>query len=62
MKYLQKEELHLVAPKFRQMVIDMWNSNEKIPAGILYISDRNPTDNDTIRAKELAKILDWTNV
>ena len=40
-KYLNKNQLHLVKPKLRKMIKDALKNGEKIPYGVVYISDKN---------------------
>ena len=59
MRYLQHNELHLVKPKFQQMVIDAWNKNENVPYGVIALSDQLPSDEDIKRTRELANQYGW---
>ncbi len=55
MKILQKDQLDLVRPKFREMVQKAWNNNEDVPYGVVLLSDEPPTEEDIARVKELIK-------
>jgi hypothetical protein len=44
--WLQKEQLHLVSPKFRKMVSDAWDRGENVPYGVIYLSEVPPTPED----------------
>lgn len=55
MKLLQKSELHLVKPKFQQMVLDAWKRKESVPYGVIHLSDVPVTRREIKRAKEIVK-------
>lgn len=52
MKNLEKHELELVNPKFRQMVQEAWNRGEDILSEVIYLSDDPITDDDIKWAKQ----------
>lgn len=59
MKYLKKEELYLVKPRFRKTVIAAWNRDEKVPYEVILLSDQEPTLYDIEESKKLNAIHGW---
>lgn len=55
MRLLKKEEIELVKPKFKQMVLDAWKRGEGVPYGIILLDDTPITRKDAQRARELIK-------
>lgn len=54
-KFLQKDELHLVNPKFQELVKKAWDNNEKVPHSVIYLSDAPLTQKDIEYGKYLAE-------
>jgi hypothetical protein len=61
-KYLTLDQLNLVKPKFRKLVETVLKDGEKVPYGVVYLSDKSSTEQDIERACELNKIYKWENV
>ena len=59
MRLLEKTEINLVNPKFRQAVLDAWNRGEGVPYSITLLSETKPTRKDIKRAKELMMQYKW---
>lgn len=55
MKLLKKEEIELVNPKFRQLVLDAWKRGEGVPYGIVNLSEAPITRKDAQKARDLIK-------
>jgi hypothetical protein len=53
MKYLQKNDINLVKPKFRKMVQEAWDRGEDVPYGVIYLSDRETDAKDIEIVKDL---------
>ncbi len=58
-KILKRNELKLVDPKFRNIVLDAWKKGERVPYGVVYLSSKKPTKKDIERAKEIISELDF---
>jgi hypothetical protein len=59
MKLLEKKDINLVKPKFKQMVLDAWGRGEGVPYGVVYLSEAPLTRKEAQRAKELIKQYQW---
>ena len=59
MRNLKRDELHLVKPKFQQMVLDAWQRNEEVPYGIITVSDQPASEADLKRVGELNAKYKW---
>ena len=55
MKLLEKKDINLVKPKFRQMVLDAWGRGEGVPYGVTLLSDAPITRKEAQRAREMIK-------
>jgi hypothetical protein len=55
MRYLKKDELNLVHPKFKEMILDAWKSNEKVPYVVIYLTYRKPSKADIEITKKIIK-------
>jgi hypothetical protein len=55
MKTLQKCDINLVKPEFRKMVELAWAKGQKVPYGVIYLSDTTPTNEDISWANEAIK-------
>jgi hypothetical protein len=55
MKLLEKKDINLVKPKFKDMVLDAWKRKEDVPYGVIYLSDAPLTRKEIKRAKEVIK-------
>lgn len=53
MKYLQKNEINLVHPKFRKLILDAWKGNEKVPYGVVYLTYNKPSKKDIKIVKKI---------
>ena len=56
MKYLKKNQLSLVKPKFRPMVSEAWARGEKVPFGVTSLSDEPLTEIDIEQVERIIKI------
>ena len=54
-KLLQREDINLVKPKFRDIVIEAWNNGEDVPYGVIYLDDRDPTEEEIDHIRQLIK-------
>lgn len=59
MSLLQKDQIHLVNPRFREMVINAWSNNEYVPFGVIFLSDYIPTETDSCKVRELILKYKW---
>lgn len=59
MRNLKRNELHLVKPKFQNIVLAAWSRGEDVPYGIIAVSDKLPTDVDLKRVGELNRKYKW---
>ena len=59
MRYLKRDELHLVKPKFQNMVLEAWSRGEEVPYGIIAVDDKPPTEADLNRVGELNAKYKW---
>lgn len=59
MSLLQKDQIHLVNPRFREMVINAWSNNEDVPFGVIFLSDYIPTETDSCKVRELILKYKW---
>jgi hypothetical protein len=61
-KLLEKKDIDLVKPKFRQMVLDAWNRGEGVPYGVIYLSEAllkaSEKDVDNLIIKQIIDMLD----
>ena len=55
MKLLEKKDIDIVNPKFRQMVLDAWGRGEGVPYGVIHLSESPITRKDAMRAREMLK-------
>lgn len=61
-KFLQRDQLHLVKPKFRKTVEEAWANGEDVPYGYVYLSDREPTKEEIEHAAQLNKLYKWEEI
>lgn len=62
MNILQKDQLHLVKPKFQQTVIDAWGKGEDVPFEVTILSDIGPTEEEELNLiKQLNSKYGWDN-
>ena len=59
MRYLKRDELHLVNPKFQRIAIDAWTNEEQVPYAIVALSDRPLSESEVARIVELNKKYNW---
>lgn len=59
MNILEKSQLHLVKPMFRQIVTDAWERGENVPFEITILSDVGPTENELQLIRQLNAKYKW---
>jgi hypothetical protein len=61
-KYLNKNQLHLVKPKFRKMIKDALENGEKVPYSVVYISDKKISKRELQLINDLNIKYKWEDV
>lgn len=59
MNILQKDQLHLVKPKFHRTIMEAWEGGEEVPFEVTLLSDKPPTEAEIAQIKSLAEKYGW---